>query len=192
MLAPRKDDGVPPRGLQDLGDLDDVDAALAFRVTVTGDVKRPMHHVLEDVRVVVLPLGELQQHERAVAGGVEARVGEPEAHVRLRETSVPVSRGQLPGAAGSSAYSQHHAVGGEGAVPGRVRPARVADRPVVHQRRDELLVGADGQVEAVAQLGDVAQHLDAAVALGEHVHARSAARSNSVASRSNGTMRLPA
>ena len=52
---------------------------------VDGDRRReaPHHHVLEEVRVVVLALRQLQQHERAVAGGVEARVGQPEAHVRL-------------------------------------------------------------------------------------------------------------
>ena len=64
-----------------------------------------------------------------------------------------------------------NAVGGERAVPVRPRLTGLRVVAVVHQRRDELLVRAGDEVHAVAQLGDVAQHLDAAVRLRDDVHA---------------------
>ena len=62
---------------------------------------------------------------------------------------------------------------------------------VVHERRDELLVGGHDEVDAVTELGDVAQHLDAAVA-SVSTSTPGCGFSNAAASLSNGTMRLPA
>ena len=75
------------------------------RSTVIGEVNWPMTSVLEEERVLVGALGELQHHQRTVAGGVEARVGEAEAHVRLRDAPVPVRRRSAGRPAGSWARS---------------------------------------------------------------------------------------
>ena len=176
MLAPRRTTLEPAL----VSRISGTSITSVFSLRVHGDGRREAahQHVLEQVRVAVLALRELQDHERAVAGGVEARIGEAEAHVRLREPAIPRLRRQLAGQRALRRHREHHAVGGERAVPARPRLAGGRVVAVVHQRRDELLVGAGDEVHAVTQFRDVAQHLDAAVRLGDHVHVRDARFSN--------------
>jgi len=129
-----------------------------------------LEHLTEQARLTVLGLGQKKDHHGAVARGVEAWVGNAHAHTRAGEHLIPVLRVDLISVLTERRVGQRQVVAGKLDVPGCIRQAAVGILGGVHQHGDQGVIGGGHHVNGFVQLGDVADHLDGAVALVQYVN----------------------
>ena len=163
-----QEDAGTGAGIKDLGD-EDGDAFLAVKIA-DGGGELAAEDVREDVLLPVVLLGELHQHQGAVAGGVKAGVGEADAHVLAAEDLVPVVLVDLVGIFTVFGVGQGHSVAGKFEIPICVGDVGVGHGGVVHEHGDEGMISADDNVDGFVQFCAMAQHLNAAVKFGVDVH----------------------